>query len=127
MQVIDHLRLISTLVVSATGTLTLNSNTIAIANTTGITAGQVVTGTGIAPNTIVTTVSPTSITISNPGHSAPGSERLKFDNFTLTGPQGGPFTIVFGGPLANSDQGDIGSTKPEIASAVTVVDGTPLR
>jgi hypothetical protein len=52
-------------VISTTATTVVSTNTISVASASGISIGQIVTGTGIAVGTIVTNISGTTITLSN--------------------------------------------------------------
>src|SRR5205823_10091530 len=43
---------------------------------------------------------------------------------TVTGPQGGPFTVTFGGSLAGQDIAQIGSSTAGVATTATVINGS---
>lgn len=82
--------------VSLSATTTTDSTTIAMADTTGLSAGMEVTGTGLVPNAFILSVSAgVSITINEPA-TASGT-------ITLTGYQGITITVSAADTLANGD------------------------
>jgi hypothetical protein len=69
--------------VNTTGTASANSTTLTVASGSGIVAGQLVAGAGIAPGTSVISVSGTTVTLSQPTTAALSNTAVTFTSNVL--------------------------------------------
>lgn len=68
---------------ATTGTASINTTALTVASGTGIKIGQVVTGVGVAPNTTVTAVTGTAVTLSIAVTAALSATAVSFANSVL--------------------------------------------
>lgn len=79
-------------VVSTTGTASAASTSLTVASATNLQKGQVVTGAGIAPNTSVTNISGTTVTLSIATTAALSTTAVTFSNLVAL-----PYTVFRSG------------------------------
>jgi autotransporter-associated beta strand protein len=109
--------------ITQSGTTALASNTIAMADTTDVYIGQIVTGTGVPAGSIVTAVTPgTSITISQ-NASAAGTPTLTFKGQGATAYATYAGGAITGYVVTNPGVGYVGTLSVSLAGGV-IAGGT---
>lgn len=115
------------LVATTTGTASSGSTALTVLSGTGIVIGQQVAGTGIAPNTLVTNVAGTAVTLSLPTTAPLSSTSVTFTNLgvvtavsLVSGNQGNNYSVA-------TDLATTGGTGTGALITINTAGETPLQ